>query len=58
MLYNCDQSFFDFQTRLAQSTPESVHQYYEEMLMGVREKANYSSQQLVLAAQVADQSIR
>lgn len=26
--------------------------------MGVREKANYSSQQLMLAAQMADQSIR
>ena len=26
--------------------------------MGVREKANYSSQQLVLAAHMADQSIR
>ena len=47
-----------FQSRLAQSTPESVHQHYEEMLSGVREKANYSSQQLVLAAQMADQSIR
>lgn len=56
--FYCDLILIVFQTRLAQSTPESVHQYYEEMLMGVREKANYSSQQLVLAAQMADQSIR
>ena len=39
-------------------TPENVAQHYEEMLMGVREKANYSSQQLTLAAQMADQSVR
>lgn len=47
-----------FQVKLKQSNLQSVHQQYEEILRGVREKANYASQQLVSASHKADQSIK
>ncbi len=46
------------QVQLAQASPQSVHQKYEEMLRGVREKANFASLQLVTASHKAEQSIR
>lgn len=47
-----------FQAQLAKSTPQAVHQHYEEILRGVREKSTYASQQLAAASVMADKNIR
>ncbi|XP_064398533.1 endosome-associated-trafficking regulator 1-like isoform X2 [Halichondria panicea] len=52
------QEIQSLQVQLAQASPQSVHQKYEEMLRGVREKANFASLQLVTASHKAEQSIR
>ncbi len=53
----CDRLFVS-QTQLTQASPQSVHQHYEEILRGVREKATFASQNLSAAAAKADHSIR
>lgn len=46
------------QVQLAQSSPQAVHQHYEDLLRGVREKSCFASQQLLTASQMADRNIR
>ncbi len=47
-----------FQAQLTQNTPQAVHQQYEEMLRGVREKSTFASQQLLAASEMADKNIK
>lgn len=52
------QEIKNLQTELGKSNPQSIHQSYEEIILGVREKANYASQQLSSACTKADLQIK
>ena len=58
LLYPSPSLLLILKAQLTKSNPQSVHQHYEEILQGVREKTGFASQQLMATAQKADQSIR
>ncbi|XP_019849344.1 PREDICTED: uncharacterized protein LOC100634888 [Amphimedon queenslandica] len=46
------------QTQLGQANPQAIHKSYEDLIIGVREKANNASQQLKAASYKADLQIK
>jgi predicted nucleic acid-binding Zn-ribbon protein len=52
------QEIQSLKTKLAQANPQAIHKSYEDLMVGVKGKANEASQQLKAAAYKADLQIK